>query len=344
MNSNREVSVLCARAFQPKALALLQSVSPRLNIRQVVARNREEVAEVISSDTEILYSSFAPADTASLLSLRWFQCRSAGMNALVDSSLWKREQITITSASGIHACSIAEYTVGMVIAMARNFLGYVSLQKKAEWPVSPLNNAERFPGRELRGSTVLIVGYGSIGREVARLCKAFGMHVIAVKRSPDKLADDGFRLEGTGDPNGSIPEKVIGPEQLDTVLPHAEFIILTAAATPENHHQFGEEQFCQMRSDAVLINAARGDLIDEQAFAQALYERKIRGAALDVFGTEPLPKSSPLWRLENLIISPHVAGITPRYDENMALLFAENLSRYLNGKPLLNKVNRQLGY
>lgn len=336
--------MLCARPFTPAQLDRLRAVSPRLAIEQRPVRNREELAAVLSPEVEVLYSLVAPLSLERLPKLRWFQCRSAGMNAVIGTPLWSANQVALTTASGVHAITMAEYTLGMMIALARDFPGFLSFQRRACWPMHPKNHHEQFPGRELRGATVLIVGYGSIGREIGRQCAALGMRVLAVKRDPSSRVDTGFVVPGTGDPQGAIPERIVGPAALDTVLPEAEFVVVSTALTPASAHLIGESRLRLMRADAFLINVGRGGIVDETALIRALRERWIAGAALDVFATEPLPADNPLWSLDNAILSPHVSGITPRYDDHLAGLFAENLRRYVAGEPLLNLVDRSLGY
>ncbi|HVZ64500.1 MAG TPA: D-2-hydroxyacid dehydrogenase [Lacunisphaera sp.] len=344
MNSLSQVHVFCARPFPPAQLERLRAVSPRLVIRQLAVRNRTELEAVLTPEIEVLFSVFPPVTVAKVPQLRWFQCRSAGMNAVIDTPLWHAAHIVLTNASGVHAVTMGEYTLGMMIALARDFLGFLSFQRRATWPMQPKNHHAQFPGRELRGATVLIVGYGSIGREIGRQCAALGLRVLAVKRDPSRRVDPGFAVPGTGDPAGTIPERIVGPGELAAVLPEAEYVVVTTALTPANRGLLGEAELRRMRPDAFLINVARGGVVDETALVRALRERWIAGAALDVFATEPLPPDSPFWGMENVIVSPHVSGVTPRYDEHVCTLFAENLRRYLAGEPLLNLVDRALGY
>src|SRR5262249_20798476 len=149
--------------------------------------------------------------------------------AVVDTPVWVKTDIALTNASGVHAITMAEYTTGMMIALARDFLGYLSFQRRSCWPKHPKNHHQQFPGRELRGATVLIVGYGSLCREIARQCQALGLRVLAVKRDPARRTDDGFMVPGTGDPHGTIPEKIVGPADLAQVLPEAEYVVLCSA-------------------------------------------------------------------------------------------------------------------
>jgi phosphoglycerate dehydrogenase-like enzyme len=148
----------------------------------------------------------------------------------------------------------------------------------------------------------------------------------------------------TGDPKGIIPERIYGPDALHEMLGECDYVVIALPLTPDTEHLVGEAELRAMKSDAYLVNIARGGIVDEAALVQALREGWIAGAGLDVFEEEPLPADSPLWGLENALISPHVAGFTPRYDERAATLFAENLARYLAGERLLNLVDKEQGY
>ena len=188
-----------------------------------------------------------------------------------------------------------------------------------------------------------IVGYGSIGREVGRLGKAFGMRVLALRRSAGQ-AKEGYASEHTGDRAGAIPEQFYTPDQLHQMLSRCDYVVVALPLTHETKHLVGEAELRAMKASAYLVNIARGAIVDEQALVRALREGWIAGAGLDVFEREPLPDDSPLWAMDNVLISPHVAGFTPRYDERATALFVENLGRYLSGEPLLNLVDKTRGY
>jgi phosphoglycerate dehydrogenase-like enzyme len=188
-----------------------------------------------------------------------------------------------------------------------------------------------------------ILGYGSIGREVGRLGRAFKMRVLALSRS-GRRAEGGYSVEKTGDPVGDIPEQFYQPEDLHAMLAECDYVVIALPLTPATHHLIGKAELQAMKPTAYLVNIARGPIADEAALVHALREGWIAGAGLDVFEEEPLPPESPLWYLENALISPHVAGFTPRYDERAADLFAENLTRLVNGDPLLNQVDKERGY
>jgi phosphoglycerate dehydrogenase-like enzyme len=288
---------------------------------------------------EVLYTVHPVRDLSHAPHLAWVQMHSAGVDYLIGTPLWQ-SSIPITTLSGVHATTIGEYVLTMMLALAYRVPRLLSYQHQAEWPH---DRWTLFARRELRGQTVGIVGYGSIGREVARLAVSFGMRVLAMKRSPDP-ADHGWWLPGTGDPDGRLPERFFRPEQVCEMLAESDFVVLALPMAPATEGFIGQAELRAMKPTACLINIARGPVIDEAALVRALREGWIAGAGLDVFEHEPLPADSPLWQLDNVILSPHVAGFTVNYDRWAVKLFADNLGRYLAGQPLLNLVDRERGY
>jgi phosphoglycerate dehydrogenase-like enzyme len=214
-------------------------------------------------------------------------------------------------------------------------------QRRHEWPDG---RWDLFAGPEVRGQTMGIVGYGSIGREVGRLARAFGMRVLATKRRAEERRGTGYELPALGDPEGTVPDQIFPPSRLREMLAQSDFVVLAVPLAPETEGLIGEGELRAMKPNAYLVNIARGPIVNEAALIRALQEGWIAGAGLDVFAQEPLPPDSPLWGMENVILSPHVAGFTIHYDERAADLFAENLRRYLAGEPLLNRVDRGRGY
>ncbi len=220
----------------------------------------------------------------------------------------------------------------------------VEWQARGGWPP----DEQRWPlfvPTEVRGATLGIIGYGSIGRELARIAKsAFAMTVLAGKRDPSRRADDGYCLPGTGDPEGALPDEWLGHGQLDSLLARSDVVVLCAPLTAETRGLINAEALRRMKPSAYFINVGRGASVDEAALARALREKRIAGAAVDVFEQEPPPAGHPLYGLDNVIVSPHVSGFLPSYDEKCSVLFAENLRRYRAGEPLLNLVDRARGY
>ena len=291
-------------------------------------------------DAEVILSSQLPFDPAQAPHLAWVQAVSAGINQLLEHPLWQRG-IRLTTASGIHAVPIAEHVLAMMLAWARRLPVAWRCQAAREWGMSCVDS---FHISELRGATLGIVGYGSIGRHLARLASQLGLRILAVKRTPIREEVGGWGEPGVGDPAGEIPERIYGPGDWYEMLPQCDFVVTSVPLTPATRHLIGSRELAAMKRSAFLINIARGEVVDEEALIRALREGTIAGAGLDVFANEPLPADSPLYGMDNVILTPHVAGHSARYYDRLALLFAENLARYADGRPLLNLVDRERGY
>ena len=259
--------------------------------------------------------------------LRWIHSGSAGVASLLHPELVESD-IVLTNSAGIHGPPIAETVLAMVLHFARGLDYAVRAQAESRWDPIPWET----PGtaREIAGATLGIVGLGGLGREIATRALALGMRVLAIRRS-DRPAPEGIEL-------------LRGDDALDTLLARSDFVVLTVPATPETRGMIGAGQLERMRPDAVLINVARGGLIDEDALAATLANGRLRGAALDVTATEPLPASSPLWKLPNVLIMPHVSPTTTRFWEREEALITENVRRYLDGRELRNVVDKRAGY
>jgi phosphoglycerate dehydrogenase-like enzyme len=268
----------------------------------------------------------------------------AGVDALADHPLYTQSAIPLTTTSGVHAATIAEYALTTMLALAHRVPRMVEWKARGGWPP----DEQRWPlfvPTEVRGATLGIVGYGSIGRELARLAKsAFAMTVLACKRNPTERRDDGYALPGTGDPEGVLPDAWLGPEELPQLLRRADVVVLCAPLTAQTRGLIGAAELEVMKPTAYLVNVGRGASVDEAALARALAERRIAGAVVDVFAQEPPAPGHPLYAVEGAIVSPHVSGFLPSYDDRCADLFADNLRRYLGGQPLLNLVDRARGY
>lgn len=332
------INVVVTVPFSDEIMEQLREISPRLHIE----RHYPNVPETVWGNVEVLYSLNRFPDPLKAPHLRWIQAHSAGLDHLLQNPISKAEDIEITSASGIHATQMAEYCLGMMLALAYRVPQMLEFQKRIEWPQG---SHDIFLPRGLRGLTLGIVGYGSVGRELARLADALGMTVLATKRDVKHPADvAGYTEAGTGDPDGSIPTRLYPSEALTAMAAACDFLVLTVPLTRDTHHSVNEEVFEAMRESAFLVNVARGAVVDEAALISALAAGKIAGAALDVFEEEPLPPGSPLWNLDNVIISPHISGNSVAYHEKAAALFAENLQRYVEKRPLLNRLERTRGY
>jgi phosphoglycerate dehydrogenase-like enzyme len=281
------------------------------------------------TDTDIFVGwSLRPEQVRAARKLKWIHSTAAGVNQLMFPEL-RESRIVVTNASGVHAITMAEHTLGMLIAMARHFPDVVRHQLRRHWSQQDLWDAPLRP-HELYGQTLLIVGFGAIGRELARRVQPLGMKVWAVTRS------------GKGD--RKLADRILPAKRLDEALPKADFVVLAAPETPETLQLIGAEQLAAMKCTAFFVNVARGTLVDEAALIEALHSKKIAGAALDVTQTEPLPPVSPLWTLENVFLTPHVSGVSEQMWPRQAKLLVENLERWFSGRALLNRVDLKRGY
>jgi len=336
------IEVLCTLRFTDEQLNQLRAVSPQVRVAQQACHNADEVATALTSHpaTEVLYTFHLPRQALVLAPrLRWIQLHSAGADHLLDHPIL-HTSVAITTTSGIHATPIAEYVFASILAHRWQVPRWTHCQREREWPAGRWNLYAR---PELRGSTLGIVGYGSIGREVGRLGRAFGMRVFALRRSAGR-AEEGYAVDYTGDLEGAIPDRFYPPEALHEMLAECDYAVIALPLTSATFHVIGEAELRVMKPSAYLVNIARGAIVDEAALIRALQEGWIGGGGLDVFEQEPLPTASPLWDLDHVLISPHVAGFSPRYDERAAALFAQNLARYLAGELLLNLVDKARGY
>ena len=336
----QEIVVLRTMRFTDELLDKLRAVSPRLVVKQRRCYNAEEVEQSLEESVEVLYTSYLPADLGRASKLKWVQMHIAGVDNLLDHPIMKSD-ILLTTASGIHAATIAEYVFASILSFNRWLPRMLYYQSRREWP---RGRWKLFARPELRGSTLGIIGYGSIGREVGRIGRCFGMRVVATKRSVSQMRDIGYAAQGTGDREGALLDEAFPPERLPEMLSLCDYMVVAVPLTPETRKLIGEAELRAMKPSAYLVNISRGGTVDEAALIRALQKGWIAGAGLDVFEEEPLPSDSPFYDLENVILSPHVAGFTLRYDERASDLFAENLRRYLAGVPLLNLVDKAKGY
>jgi phosphoglycerate dehydrogenase-like enzyme len=280
-------------------------------------------------DTDIFVGlTLRPEQLREAKRLKWVHTTSAGVGQLMYPE-FRSSGIILTNASGVHAPAMAEHITGMIVAMARDFPGATRFQAQKKWAQQEIWDGPARP-RELSGAVALIVGFGAVGRAVAERLRGFGMRIWTVTRSAKTDA--------------SLAERAFPIAELKAALPSADYVILAAPETQETHHLIGAEQLAAMKPTAILVNVARGSLVDQAALVAALEKRAIGGAALDVASPEPLPPESPLWSLENVFITPHTSGISERIWERETELLIDNLERWFRGEPLRNRVDLARGY
>jgi len=338
---SEQIEILVTISLEEKLVEELQQISEKLSITVEPARQGEEIPAEVWEKTDILYTMNALPEIEQARNLKWVQFYLAGIDRTIDAPILHQEGIQATTMSGANAPQTAEHALTMMLALSHNLSDFFSHQSRNEWMS---DKGTRYKPGELTGSTVGIVGYGSVGRQIARLVQGFGASVLATKRDLKHPEDMDFTPEGIGDPEGDLFTRLYPPEALKSMFRECDFVVITAPLTPETMGMIGVEQLGALKPSAFLVDISRGGIINHIALIEALNENRLAGAALDVFPEEPLPADSPLWTMSNVILTPHIAGFSEKYDQRANALFAENLRRFLEDEPLLNKVSFEKGY
>jgi len=300
-------------------------------------KNYDTISEDIK-DAEVVVSWSLTADQlGNAKKLRWIHSTAAAIHQLMIPEIVNSD-ILVTNARSVHGPTVGEHVLALMFALAKRLPSAYRMQQQHTWGQEAMTR-EQPPIRDLRDCTLGLIGVGSIGSHVAKIASAIGMRVFAVRANPQKgidwlPADDPLRSQ----------HRVYGPKDLSRVLADSDFVVICAPVTKATRRLIDASALSVMKPDACLINVARGALIDQAALTKALREKKIGGAALDVFEEEPLPKDSPLWDLSNVVITPHQAGIAHKLWERQYQLFSVNLRRFLQGAPLLGSVDKKAGY
>ncbi len=339
----KTIHVLATEPLPDGGEKRIREVSDQVKLTVTTAKKPGDIPSSTWEKVDVLFTWRILPEPGQAPNLKWVQFKSAGVDRHLDHPLLKEQKVLATSMSGVITGQIAEYVLMAMLAFGQKLPKVLRYQKENRWPESTEKWRDFMP-IELRHSTVGILGYGSIGRQVARLVRPFGANVLAAKKDVMNPEDTGYTREGMGDPHGDFFDRLYPIEALHSFLAESNFVVVALPLTDATRHLLDAAAFRAMKESAYLINVGRGGLIDEDALIQALSEKQIAGAALDVFEEEPLPKESPLWEFENVIISPHISGLSPRMDEETLDLFVENLNRYLAELPLYNQVDLKQGY
>ena len=307
-------------------LAMLEELPPETGI---AVGNSAEAFVRAAPDATVIFNWSLAGDLQREVfrmcpNVKWVHSRSAGLDGLLFPELVE-SPVRLTNTSGVYSQSLGEFVVGAILYFAKDLRRMIRNQAAGVW--------EPFDIVEVRGQTVGIVGYGDIGRAVASRVHALGMRVLGVKRHgpPSQEADP-------------LAERIYGPEGLIEMISRSDYVVAAAPLTPETLGMIGEPELAAMKPDAVAINVGRGPVIEEAALVKALSEKRIKGAALDVFDTEPLPAGHPFYKLENVLLSPHCADHTPDWLDQAMRFFLAQFERFRKGEPLKNVVDKKLGY
>src|SRR5215212_955952 len=308
-----------------KVESQLREIAPQA---EVVHVDQEGVGDADLADAQVLLRWWMPQTTlrrilAAAPQLRWLHTPSAGVDGLLIPEVLERE-IVLTNSAGAHAIPIAEFVLLCMLGHAKHARDLAALTPEHAWA-----QGRTLQLGELYEKTLLIVGLGHIGQEIARRAAAFGMRVIGSRRRPAPLTD---------------VERVVGDDAWRALLPEADYRVIATPLTGATRGMLDAAALAQLRPSAYLINIARGEIIDTAALIAALEQGRLAGAALDVLPEEPLPPEHPLWRTPNVWITPHISSSSPRTSDRAIAIFVENVRRDLTGQPLVNLVDQQAGY
>jgi phosphoglycerate dehydrogenase-like enzyme len=299
------------------------------DVRFVSPADRAEAERLLPEADVVLGWAVRAENLGRATRLRWIHLTAAGVASYLFPALVE-SPVVVTNARGMHAASMSEHALGMMLAFARKLHVARDAQAPRRWTQDELFGDPRVPFGQLEGGTLGIVGFGAVGRALAERARALGMRVLVVRRRPQEPP--------------APADAQWGRERLGELLERSDWVVLAAASTAETRHLIGAAELARMKPGAVLINLARGALVDEAALVAALASGGIAGAGLDVFEREPLAESSPLWTMPEVIVTPHTSGIGPRFWERTCELFARNLRRFRAGEPLENVVDKRAGY
>ena len=306
--------------------AMLRQIADSAN---VVIGDSARAFSKAAADAEVLFNwsgSLALIRDVFLMcrNLRWLHSRSVGLERVLFPELIA-SKVTLTNGKGVFSASLGEFALAAILYFAKDLRRMIRSQSAGAW--------DPFDVEMISGRTVGIVGYGDIGRAVAARVRSMGMKVLAVKRHTAK--------EANPDP---LADQIYSPDRRLEMIPHCDYIVAAAPLSPETRGLLGAPEFAAMKNTAVVINLGRGPVMDEAALIKALSERRIRGAALDVFDEEPLPAGHPFYKLDNVLLSPHCADHTSDWHDDAMRFFLDQFARFQRNEPLLNIVDKHLGY
>ena len=306
-------------------LAAIRKAAPDAEL--VVVRGPEEWEQrsrEIASKVQVVLGSWTwHPQFKEMPNLRWFQQAGAGVNWLLKCPEIVEGDLILTNGSGVHAIPISEHILALMLILSRGIQHHMRRQMRHAWE-------RRGTAVELEGATMGLIGVGRIGQKTAEKAKGMNMRVLGLRRNPER----------------SVPhvDKMYGPDSLLDLLTQSDWVVLAAAMTAETTGMIGEDELKAMKASAYIINIARGPLIREKVLIEALKEGWIAGAGLDVFEQEPLAEDSPLWDMDNVVITPHFSHESPNKIDRLIAIFTENLRRYQNDEPMINVVDKRLGY
>jgi len=308
-----------------------EELGPEAEMVDIIATRTKDQYQKLLEKAEVLFCHRLPADyetySTKASRLKWLHLSSASADFNVETGD-KLDNIMVTNSRGLHSNRAAEYVIGAIIAYTKGFLKYREKQQSKVWARQELIRTNK----TLAGKTLGILGFGAVGRQVAKVAAPLGLEIMALRRHPDDY------------PVPPEVSKMFGPQSLREFIHPLDYLVVCLPHTSETHHLIDRDELVRLKTNSLLINISRGGVIDEQAMIKSLKDGEIGGAVLDVFEREPLPQDSPLWEMENVFITPHIAGSWPGILSSASRIFARNLRHYLEKRPLDNVIDQDLGY
>ncbi len=335
------LQLLSTLPLSDEQIAELEALDKRLSVRVQTPAQGDSLPDEAWDNVRILYTSQLLPGEDQAPDLRWVQFYLAGIDNHIDHPVLQRDNLTATTLSGANAPQVAEHALSLMLALGHNLPSMFADQSRNHWPNRRL---ERYQPSELQGSIVGIIGFGSIGRHLAMLLQSFDCTVLASKRNLLDEESPGYGAVEDMPINKALAARLYPSKAMSAMLKECDFVVVATPLTPETKGLVSAKAFDAMKESALLVDVSRGGVTNHDALLTALDKGRLAGAALDVFPEEPLPADSPLWELPNIIISPHVAGLSPHYAQRGFALLKENLRRYLNDEELFNRVDPQRGY
>ncbi|MGA1872164.1 MAG: D-2-hydroxyacid dehydrogenase [Thermoplasmatota archaeon] len=327
--------LVIGKRLDRRHIEMIRTRSPGLEISTCeIPEEQEKMLE----GADILFSRMLPRSPSRYPSLKWVQFMWEGIDSMTEDL--RSSDVIVTNASGIHSIQIAEHVFMYILVHSRKAFRYREDQMRGYWlPWSDQPLLET-----LSGKTIGVIGYGSIGRSVARIAKGFGMRVLALKRDIGSTGRLQYPDIGYDERSAGMADEIHGPGGLEEVLGSSDHIVLSLPLTDETRNMIGKTEFSWMREGSFFINVGRGELVDEDELIRNLQSGHLAGAGLDVFREEPLPGSSPLWSMDNVVLTPHSSVGGDPADERVVELFCENLTRFLEGGDMMNVIDKKRGY
>lgn len=333
--------ILIAAPFSPEQMDELRQMAPDYQVRNLPKSDNQSIPEGTWEHAEVLYATRALPTPEQAPKLKWIQFHVAGIDAYLDAPIMAKEGLQVTTLSGANSPQVAEHALTLLLALGHRVPEMLADQGRSHWSAERLT---RFVPSELAGSTVGIVGYGSVGQRLAQLLQPFGCTLLASRRDLLNVDKADYQAQGAGDPHGELLRRLYPGKAIRSLLKECDFVVVTVPLTAETRGLLGARQLEAMKPGAFLVDVSRGGVVDHTALAAALDKGQLAGAGLDVFPEEPLPADSPLWAMPNVIVSPHVAGLSAHYTARAFELFKQNLQRYLAGEELISSADLERGY